>query len=170
MYPIVYRTENKINGKFYYGVDSNNNPKYLGSGKLLKLAIEKYGRDNFVKRIVRKFRTIEEAYHLESLIVDKDFVDRDDCYNITEGGKIPPKMTKEKAKKISATLSKRFESSELRDNLRKALGTKLIDTKTGKKFDSITQAALEFGIKPRYLMKCINGERTNKTSLRLLIS
>ena len=86
---IVYRTENVVNGKFYYGVMSENNCKastYLGSGKLLKRAIDKYGRDKFVRRTIAKFATVDEAYDFEALVVDQDFVDRDDCYNIKLGG------------------------------------------------------------------------------------
>lgn len=33
---IIYKTTNIINGKIYIGQDSNNNPKYIGSGKILK--------------------------------------------------------------------------------------------------------------------------------------
>ena len=83
---LVYRTENKINGKFYYGVTNGNNPSYLGSGIILKKAIKKYGRNNFIRRTVIEFDTIEEAYEFEKLIVDQDFVDRDDCYNSCIGG------------------------------------------------------------------------------------
>lgn len=54
---IVYRTENKITGKFYYGVHNNTRERYLGSGELLKKAIEKHGRDNFVRRTVMEFDT-----------------------------------------------------------------------------------------------------------------
>jgi len=53
---IIYKTTNLINGKFYIGKDKHNDPKYLGSGKILKQAIKKYGIDNFVKE------TIEECY------------------------------------------------------------------------------------------------------------
>lgn len=36
---VIYKTTNLINGKVYIGKDSNDDPKYLGSGKILKLAI-----------------------------------------------------------------------------------------------------------------------------------
>lgn len=39
---IIYKTTNLINNKIYIGQDKNNNPKYLGSGDLLKKAIKKY--------------------------------------------------------------------------------------------------------------------------------
>ena len=49
---IVYMTTNLINGKKYIGSDTKNNPKYLGSGKSLLLAIKKYGKNNFKKEIL----------------------------------------------------------------------------------------------------------------------
>ena len=44
---VIYKTTNLVNGKIYIGKDKYNNPKYLGSGKILKLAINKYGKGNF---------------------------------------------------------------------------------------------------------------------------
>ena len=49
---IIYKTTNLINGKFYIGQDSKNDPLYLGSGKLLHKAIKKYGIGNFRKDIL----------------------------------------------------------------------------------------------------------------------
>ena len=46
---IIYKTTNLINGKIYVGKDSKNNNNYLGSGKILNLAINKYGIENFKK-------------------------------------------------------------------------------------------------------------------------
>lgn len=49
---IVYCTHNKVNGKKYIGSHSANNPKYLGSGIRLKIAIKKYGKENFEREIL----------------------------------------------------------------------------------------------------------------------
>ena len=48
----IYLTVNKINGKMYIGKDTKSRKKYLGSGLLLKKAIEKYGSDSFEKVII----------------------------------------------------------------------------------------------------------------------
>jgi group I intron endonuclease len=57
---IVYITTNLINSKRYVGRDMYNNPRYLGSGKLLNKAIKKYGRENFKKEILQTCLTIDE--------------------------------------------------------------------------------------------------------------
>ncbi len=49
---IIYKTTNKVNGKFYVGKDERNEPTYLGSGLILNRAIEKYGKENFEKEII----------------------------------------------------------------------------------------------------------------------
>jgi hypothetical protein len=49
---IIYKTTNLINGKIYIGKDKHNNDNYIGSGKILKQAIAKYGRNNFVKEVM----------------------------------------------------------------------------------------------------------------------
>lgn len=51
---VIYKTTNLINGKFYIGKDKHNNPNYLGSGKILKQAISKYGKANFKKEILEE--------------------------------------------------------------------------------------------------------------------
>lgn len=54
---IIYKTTNLINGKFYVGQDAHNNINYYGSGKSLKLAIKKYGKENFIKEILEECDT-----------------------------------------------------------------------------------------------------------------
>ena len=49
---IIYKTTNLINLKIYVGKDKKNNPNYYGSGLLLRLAIKKYGKENFAKETI----------------------------------------------------------------------------------------------------------------------
>jgi len=49
----IYLTVNQINGKIYIGQTSINKNGYIGSGKLLKKAIKKYGKYNFIRTILR---------------------------------------------------------------------------------------------------------------------
>ena len=48
-YHFLYKTTNLINGKYYYGMHSTYklNDGYLGSGKILRYSIRKYGKENF---------------------------------------------------------------------------------------------------------------------------
>lgn len=85
--PIVYLTTNTINNKKYIGVDSKNDPKYLGSGKQLKQAINKYGVESFTKEILKEFKTKKEAYLYEiEMIIKFNAVESNEYYNIQEGG------------------------------------------------------------------------------------
>jgi hypothetical protein len=60
--------------------------EYLGSGKYLKRAVAKYGRDNFRKDIIAVFETAEEMFALEAKIVNSQFVSSKDTYNMKLGG------------------------------------------------------------------------------------
>jgi len=84
---IIYKTTNLINGKIYVGQDSKNNSRYLGSGKLLKLAIEKYGKENFKKEILEHCKTKEELDEKEKYWINLlKSTDGNIGYNITFGG------------------------------------------------------------------------------------
>ena len=84
----VYKVSCIINEKYYIGVHKTDNPNdsYLGSGKAIKLAIVKYGRENFKKCILATFDNSNEAYEYEKEIVSSVINDRY-CYNIAHGGK-----------------------------------------------------------------------------------
>lgn len=80
----VYKTVNLVNGKFYIGVHKTDNPNddYLGSGKLIKRAIKKYGIENFHKEVIASFESRDDAYALEMELV----VLESQCYNLKKGG------------------------------------------------------------------------------------
>jgi len=84
----LYEITNLINGMIYRGVHraKNHNDSYLGSGKYLNNAIEKYGKDKFKKEILFIFKYKKWAYLAERLIVNEEFVARKDTYNLKVGG------------------------------------------------------------------------------------
>lgn len=83
---IVYETKNIINGMIYIGVHGNNNPNYLGTGIKLLEAINKYGRENFIRTTLFTFDNKEDAYLKESVIVTDEFRKNDNNYNTALGG------------------------------------------------------------------------------------
>ena len=91
---IVYKTTNKLNNRYYIGVhhlDSKTVRKfYLGSGVLLKSAIKKYGKENFLRETLFEFDNLLDALNKEKEIVTEEFIKDDSNYNLTEGGSMPP--------------------------------------------------------------------------------
>lgn len=84
MIRFIYRTTNKLNGHDYIGQHTTNdiNDGYLGSGTLLKKAIEKYGKENFKREILRYCSNNDELNRAESELIDL----YEPYYNIAPGG------------------------------------------------------------------------------------
>ena len=101
---VVYCVTNKINGKKYIGSDSNNNPKYYGSGVNIKKAIKKYSKENFTKQIINEVSNAELMKELEEYWINYfDAYNNPMFYNAT---------------KFSAGITK-FPKDKI-DNIRKA--------------------------------------------------
>lgn len=90
-----YKIVNKINGHFYYGIHStyNINDGYMGSGRKLHDAYEKYGIENFEKVILEEFPSRDQLLNYEKKIVNKILVKDKSCYNISLGGSGHPHIT-----------------------------------------------------------------------------
>ena len=85
MFYTIYKITNSVNGKIYIGshktTDINDN--YMGSGKYLKYAQNKYGIDNFVKTILFVFDTPELMYKKEAELVNECFLLKENTYNLS---------------------------------------------------------------------------------------
>lgn len=84
----IYKITNLINNKIYIGKHSflDFDDEYMGSGKYIKRAIKKYGKENFKREILYILETSEDAYKKEKEIVNEDFILRKDTYNLIVGG------------------------------------------------------------------------------------
>lgn len=85
----VYKITNKINHKIYIGCHrtSNLDDGYMGSGKYINRAYEKYGIENFEKTILQFYSNEKEMFDAEASIVNREFIKQDTNYNLAEGGK-----------------------------------------------------------------------------------
>lgn len=84
MYYTIYKITNKLNGKFYLGKHQTDNldDGYMGSGKLIKAAIKKYGLEHFEKNILHIFDNETAMNEAEANLV----VISENSYNLCPGG------------------------------------------------------------------------------------
>lgn len=87
-YYTIYKITNLVNGKMYIGKHKTKNldDGYMGSGHLIKRAVQKYGVNNFRKEWLMFCEDEEEMNYMELVYVDETWVLRNDTYNLTLGG------------------------------------------------------------------------------------
>lgn len=100
---IVYKTTNQVNNYIYIGVHQTQNPEifdgYLGCGvyankantynkakTCFQQAVKEFGPKAFKRETLASFNIAEEAYLLEALLVNEEFLKRSDVYNMILGG------------------------------------------------------------------------------------
>lgn len=88
-YFIIYQTTNKLNGKTYIGKHktSNLDDGYLGSGRAILQAIDKYGKDNFYRTILFMAFNADALNWVERFeFVTETVVNDPSTYNMILGG------------------------------------------------------------------------------------
>lgn len=100
---IIYQTINIVNNKIYVGrhrtLDPNVFDGYIGNGVNInhvstymnpkyafQYAVKKYGTSKFRRSVLYIFDTEQEAILKEEEIVNKEFINRPDTYNMVIGG------------------------------------------------------------------------------------
>lgn len=143
MYYFVYQTKNLINQKTYIGVHKTNNVNdgYIGCGiystisgnklrrqikgnSALPKAIQKYGIKNFKREILSFFDNYDDALEEETFLVNSDWINSKENYNIALGGSrgcYGWKMPKEQKEHLSTKMKGRFVSEETRLKLSNSL-------------------------------------------------
>lgn len=157
----IYETTNLINNKKYIGKcifkRQNNWKSYLGSGKYLKRAINKYGPENFKREILFLALDEDELNQLEEDIIEiSNAVNSKAYYNLKKtsiGGDVftnnPEKerIRKLRVKQMSGKGNHQYGKlkTERMINSVKASNSKKIIVE-GKNYNSITEFSKESGI------------------------
>jgi group I intron endonuclease len=137
-YYTIYKTVNKINGKIYIGKHQCEDPfdNYMGSGTLLKRAINKHGINNFEKTVLYIFDNEEEMNKKEIEIINGEFILREDTYNIGlggQGGKLLLDYTHSEETRDKIRKSSIGSKKNLSDSQRKLMGERTILIHSGSK-------------------------------------
>jgi group I intron endonuclease len=131
----IYKVTNTINGKIYVGKQTSTNKNYYGSGKLIKQAIKKYGRENFTKEIIDE--VVGDVLGSETEIYWITKLNALDGYNLEihgNGGEISERqrtMNSETVKKLWKDPTSIFNSPDYRKRLSDA-GKKRVWTEETK--------------------------------------
>jgi group I intron endonuclease len=162
MYYIVYKTINKINGKYYIGKHETEtlSDGYLGSGLLLKKAIKKYGHENFSREILYVFDNKNEMEAKEREIITESMISDSSCYNIAiggQGGNLGPMVNK----KIGKTMSKLLKGKSKTNKHIQAIK----DSKIGYKPSSDT--VINMTVSSRKYWEDLSPEERQKKQARI---
>lgn len=132
----IYKTTCLVNNKIYIGCHATNNidDGYLGSGKLLFAAIEKYGKESFSRTILETFTNPEDMFSKERAIVNEDFISSNTSYNLVVGGSGGFKVQdiEDWKRKLAASRKNRKPSTKKRKPVTEETRKKLSDAGKGK--------------------------------------
>lgn len=169
IYNYIYLITNNINSKIYIGKHSTDNidDDYMGSGKLIKKAIQKYGIENFTKEYLAFCDTEEKLNWLEKFYIKK-YKAREVGYNLTDGGDgtIGYKYTDKAKQKMSEARKKYHHSEESKRKISESLKChkvaedtkqKMSEAKLGKHFLKLSEAC-KGKTKPKYKWLTPTGE------------
>jgi group I intron endonuclease len=135
-----------INGKVYIGQDAFGRADYFGSGKLIKRAIDKYGKNNFVKEIIEECDDKHILNEREKFWIKYyDSTNTSIGYNIRLGGEgIAPgtKLNDSHRDSIKEASIRNWEDEKYREKMKK-LNEERIVNKTGIYSSSSVSKAAE---------------------------
>jgi group I intron endonuclease len=182
----IYKIENKTNGTSYIGQTSRNVTERFhehfaerSNSVLLKRAIKKYGKENFVLIVLCEINTENKKdlkYQLD--IAEIKYIKDNDTlvpngYNLVAGGggclgykwKNHPwkgkKHTEESKEKIAAANRglKRPHMAQHMDKIHEAVKKPIKCNETGQIWSSVMDCAAAFNVKPKQISRVLKGQR-----------
>jgi hypothetical protein len=89
-YYTIYEITNTINNHTYVGQHATYDleDNYMGSGRALNDAYDKYGRAHFTKKILHTYDNFEEMNAKEIELVTRDYILLETTYNLMIGGSV----------------------------------------------------------------------------------
>lgn len=126
---IIYKTTNLVNGKIYIGQHGVHNlktldPWYIGSGRILLKAIEKYGFCNFERKILCKVKNQCLANKMEKYFIEKyNSTNPSIGYNIVSGAptEYSPLKIPRIAQRVADANRGKVWSQEIKDKISKSV-------------------------------------------------
>lgn len=156
---VVYCVTCLVNGKKYIGKHTQNDthPGYLGSGRLQKKAIKKYGKAAFVKQLLYESDNGDMLNEMEEYYIDYYGAMKSDLfYNLVEGGMGFTHSAKlSESKKKSNPMKGRF--NENHHSSRKVIQYSM-DGDFIKIWESMAQVKRELKIHQSSIVHCISGK------------
>lgn len=186
MYGYIYKTINLINDKIYIGQKKSKVFKgnsYLGSGKSLKLAIGRYGKENFKVELLEEIDCAEKMDEREIYWIEYfNSTNRDIGYSISNGGNVNRSMSgehnpmygKHQSSKVIEIMKNREFSKETRykmsiakknrglgkeNNNAKPVVQLTKEYKVIKQYPSLVDAANETGYNYNYLREATEHKK-----------
>jgi hypothetical protein len=135
----VYITTNLINGKQYIGDHSTYklDDAYMGSGKLIISAIQKYKKENFERKILETFDKKEEAFSAQEKYINEYNTLSPNGYNISPKGGHQIKNSVSAISKEKMSIAKRKPRKPLseshKENIKNSLKDKTLSEETKNK-------------------------------------
>lgn len=143
MFGYIYLTENTVNGRKYVGkhVCDHYDNTYLGSGKILKQAIKRYGRSAFQNTVLHVASSEDELNEAEKRFISEYYdVFGEAMYNLAPGGEggdvFRYASDADKAafnRKMTEINIKRCSQEDFKDAISRAMREKYADPSERKK-------------------------------------
>lgn len=171
MYGYIYKTTNLITNKIYIGQKKSNKflgEKYLGSGKVLKQALIKYGKENFKVELLEEIDCIEKMDEREIYwIAYFNATNGEIGYNRSEGGNVNRTLveennpfyhkhhSEESRKKMSENnalyMLGKHHSEETKAKISKGNLGKVVSEETKHKLSENAKTNLNYGMRGKHL-------------------